>query len=488
MWVQTVQNRIQELCSAQCYHFFLAVSGGVDSMTLLDLFDLPEVHPHLTVLHFNHCLRGRESDADEAFVLSECNRRNLEILVGRGNVSEQAKAQKASLELVARKMRYDFFKKAMEQRIRGERFLPVLVLAHQREDQTETILMHLFRGSGMPGLIGMQEWEARKDFFLFRPLLRVSKEKIYQRALERSLPWREDSSNLENSFSRNFLRLEILPQLRGRYPSLDDSFAKLSEILDAENQYLNERTKEAMERVAVFHPCVLSENPLIRNAALLHGVAFRRKEFLNEPIALRRRILYSFCLQNQANSISMEEIEKIHGLFTLPKGKWIRICDIIFLCDFQGVIAFIAKERDEKTRTESVEIPSDFCFAQKGAEESGHIIQKDITWANGGIRISPVQQDSDWKATGSFCYVNAEGLSHLLIRPGRSGEIFQKFGGGSKALRLLYNEWKLPSVLRARFPVICDEQGILWVPGMGRSARRKATDPKKTLKIEWRWK
>ena len=71
MWVQTVQNRMQELCNAQCYHFFLAVSGGVDSMTLLDLFDLPEARPNLTVLHFNHCLRGRESDADEALVLSE---------------------------------------------------------------------------------------------------------------------------------------------------------------------------------------------------------------------------------------------------------------------------------------------------------------------------------------------------------------------------------------------------------------------------------
>ena len=198
--------------------FFVAVSGGVDSMLLVELMFQEKLPIH--VLHVNYHLRGMDSEEDELLVRNYCKSNNIPLTVESIYLKEKLDIDGGNLQNEARKVRYDFFQKELNKVPKSK-----LVLAHHLNDQLETFFLQLLRNAGIAGLSGMKPQNNKR----LRPLLSFKKEEIYALAIERTITWREDKSNTKNDYSRNRLRNEIIPNLSGEIPSLENSILLLQE-------------------------------------------------------------------------------------------------------------------------------------------------------------------------------------------------------------------------------------------------------------------
>ena len=190
-----------------------AVSGGLDSMCLLDLLDrwCREREAKVVAAHFNHRLRGAESDRDEAFVRDWCAGHGIAFVSGSGDVRGLAEREGLSLEEAARTLRYAFLRQEAEKL--GPRTR--IYTAHHADDNAETILLHLIRGTGVAGLTGMAEQQNG----IYRPLLNVTREELAAYAAAHQIPHVEDSTNGDpDAAARNYLRLEVMPRLRQLNP------------------------------------------------------------------------------------------------------------------------------------------------------------------------------------------------------------------------------------------------------------------------------
>lgn len=200
------------------HNFLLAVSGGVDSMVLLSL--MQNAGCGIQVAHINYHLRGKDSDADAKLVKDFCEKHQIKFHLY--DVSEKDEKPEGSIQLWARNLRYDFFRK-----IQAEENLEYLVTAHHLNDQLETFLINLSRGSGIKGLSGIPA----KENNILRPLLNFSKEEIYEFAKEKQIEFREDASNQKNDYLRNKIRNKIIPELLETNENFLDNFSKSIHIL-----------------------------------------------------------------------------------------------------------------------------------------------------------------------------------------------------------------------------------------------------------------
>jgi tRNA(Ile)-lysidine synthase len=208
-------------------HYFIAVSGGHDSMLLLDTCRICAIP--ITVLHVNYQLRGEESDDDQAFIEQYCQTHALPLKVKRIDLQEKLTSG-GNLQQLARKERYGFFQAHLNQIPKAN-----LLVAQHQDDQLETFWLQLFRGAGMSGLQGMLEKNGR----ILRPFLPFSKMELVQLSKEMNLSWREDSSNQSTKYLRNLFRLKLIPALEQEIPTLRDSIQRIQGVFQStleENQ------------------------------------------------------------------------------------------------------------------------------------------------------------------------------------------------------------------------------------------------------------
>jgi tRNA(Ile)-lysidine synthase len=191
----------------------LAVSGGVDSMVMLDLFQQADFN--LGVVHCNFQLRGDDSNADEALVKGYCHENNLPFFMARFPTEAFAADNGLSIQLAARKLRYDFFEQQ-----RSSQGYDRIATAHQFNDTIETVLLNLIRGTGVRGLTGIPV----KNEFVIRPLLFATRDQILDHAVLNKVPWREDRSNLEDEYQRNFIRHKIMPLVEELNSNFENTF------------------------------------------------------------------------------------------------------------------------------------------------------------------------------------------------------------------------------------------------------------------------
>lgn len=208
--------------------WLLCVSGGADSMALLHAAVRAGVHA--LVAHCNFCLRGAESDRDEQAVRDACRALGVECIVRRFDTKAYCREHGVSLEMGCRELRYDWFRS-----LKREHSLSRIVVAHNADDNTETMLLNLLRGTGVRGLTAMCEDTGE----ILRPLLSFSRAEIVGYLEGIGVRWVTDSSNLTSDFKRNFLRNDVLPLLRTRWPELDKTLARTREHL-ADTQALAE--------------------------------------------------------------------------------------------------------------------------------------------------------------------------------------------------------------------------------------------------------
>lgn len=201
-----------------------ALSGGADSMYLLhQLISLREDRClQVCAAHYNHGLRGAESERDAAFVAQQCGKLNVPLMTGRGDVSARARENRAGIEETARNLRYAFLNEAADALSCSR-----IATAHTLNDQAETVLMNLCRGSGTRGLAGIPPVRGR----IIRPLLQTGRDEIIGWLRENGVPWVEDSSNDGSDYTRNRFRHDVMPLLLRENPSSLAAIGRAAELL-----------------------------------------------------------------------------------------------------------------------------------------------------------------------------------------------------------------------------------------------------------------
>jgi tRNA(Ile)-lysidine synthase len=223
--------------------FFIAVSGGVDSIVLTDL--IAKITNRFTILHCNFNLRNEESKRDEQFVFSLQNKYNTTVLIKEFNTTEYVHVNNLSIQTAARNLRYNWFKEVMDKKAEPN-IKCYLLTAHHADDNIETVLMNIFRGTGLKGLHGIS---LQKDHIL-RPLLFARKTDILDYAKQNNLKWVEDSSNVTDNYTRNYLRLHIIPLLKNLYSASEENLiSNIEKWKEAEiiyNLYIQEQKQKIL--------------------------------------------------------------------------------------------------------------------------------------------------------------------------------------------------------------------------------------------------
>ena len=222
----------------------VGVSGGPDSICLLNvLFEIKKkkvIKFDIVVCHINHLIREEALD-DENYVKDYCRKKNIECYVKKAKVEEIAKKEKRGTEETGRKVRYDFFYEILERTNSNK-----IVTAHNKNDNVETVLMNIIRGSGTSGLKGIEV----KKGNLIRPLIEIERKEIEEYCIQNKLNPRMDKTNFENTYTRNKIRNMLIPYIKENFnPNIIESITRLSELSKEEDAYLKNKTKEEYEKV-----------------------------------------------------------------------------------------------------------------------------------------------------------------------------------------------------------------------------------------------
>lgn len=231
--MNSLQQHIKQFIQAfEHEKLFVACSGGIDSMVLLDL--LSTVHTHIHVLHVNYHLRGEDSNLDQQLIEKECTKRNIPFTVLDVDLKAELKSNNGNLQDKARKVRYNFFEKQLS--IKPSK----LVVAHHQDDQIETFFINIARKSGIMGLSAMLPIHNK----VLRPLLSISRADIIQYAHEKGVKWREDKSNLENTYQRNKWRNVFLPLIEKENSAIKESVLFLIEKFQETQSILENKVSD----------------------------------------------------------------------------------------------------------------------------------------------------------------------------------------------------------------------------------------------------
>lgn len=395
-----------------------AVSGGADSVALLFALYLLREKLEITLeaAHFNHHLRGEESRRDEDFVRKFCARFTIPLHVGGTRVQPGKKG----LEAAARDVRYQYL-----QSLDGK-----IATAHTADDNAETVLLHLIRGTGLKGLGGIAPQRGK----LIRPMLCVTRQEVETFLEEWSLPHVEDSSNTSDAFLRNRIRHHVMPLLRQENPKIGENLSRMALRLRQDEK------------------CLAAQSTF----ATLPEVEVLRKM----PQALRSRALDAFLKQNGVPEPEDRHIAQVEKLVfsddpsartMLPGGVTISRC-------YQRLTVV-----PEQTGFPEIDLP---CPGEAQLP---------------GLRVicEPAEKILNTPDTFTVCPVGT-----IRLRPRRSGDAI-RLPGGSRSLKKLFIDRKIPASRRERIPVVCDEAGILGVYSIGGDRERMAQNlPAVTIRFE----
>ena len=400
-------------------HILCAVSGGADSVCLLHLL---HHYPGITLsaAYYNHCLRGEESDEDEAFVRSLCADWDIPFYGGSGDVKAYARETGQSIETAARELRYAFLSATAES-IGAD----AVATAHNANDNAETLLLRLARGSTLRGLCGIPERRER----IIRPLLAVTRAEIAAYLAEKGIPHREDSSNAADEAARNRIRHHALPALESVNGGAVPAITRCMEDLRQDEDYLESEARRAY-------------------AALFDGEALSVSGLLSLHPALQGRVLRIFA----GGELLRQHREDILKLCTGSNGEiWLpglcvrRSYDRLYI------------PKGEKSSLPDVEISDEGDFFW-GEYEIG------VSFFPRGCEI----QDS----FNTFSFASGKICGTLSLTPRREGDTVRfAHRQGTRKLRRLFIDAKIPAEERGRVPVLRDEAGVLAVWGFGRSER-----------------
>lgn len=419
------QNHLQdELPFLKEKRLLLAVSGGIDSMVLLHL--LHKSNYSIEVAHCNFNLRAAESDGDEAFVCKVCSELKVPVHVQQFDTKRISESSKQSIQLTARKLRYDWFYEVLE-----KEQCDYILTAHHLDDSLETFFINLSRGTGLEGLIGIPMQNDK----IVRPLLGFSRNALINYAEEHTIQWREDSSNASDKYLRNKLRHDVIPILKELNPTFLESFLKTQNYLKEAQSIVTDGKN------SVYKDVVKEQN----NGSLLIDIEL-----------LVKHSNYAAYLYQWLKEYGFTAWSDIAELVYAQSGKQVFSATHFLLKDRERLILSTIKEGQNKEvfeiekNSSQVNIPLKFEFCN----------------------LSDIS-DSD----SNSIFVD-EDLLHfpLQLRKWEEGDVFHPFGmQGKKKVSKYFKDEKLSLIDKSNKWLLCSDNQIIWIVGMRQDNRFKVT-------------
>ena len=390
----------------------VALSGGADSVCLLyvmkELAD--KYNLTLSAIHINHQLRGEESDRDEAFVRELCRKEEIPLTVKKIDVKALAEQSGESIELAAREARYKVFRE-----LDGT----VIATAHSADDNLETVIYNMTRGSGLKGVCGIPP---KRDIYI-RPLIFCTRREIEEYLSQKGASFITDSSNLTDDYTRNFIRHNVVARLKSINPSVSDTVAVMTASLREDEEFLSATARKVY-------------------ALVLRGEHLDTELLKIQPSAIIKRVIAIYLKDGFAlgtDALHLEACKKI-----VLEGGWLSMNGNLTAVSKDGGFYFVSNDAKPETNRYTVE--------QK------ELLMEDFANVNKLFLKNAVDCD---KIKGELSVRTRQTFDKIRLR-GRNC---------TKSLKKLMNEQKIPEKLRDVIPVAADELGVVWIYGIGVAER-----------------
>ena len=427
-------NKVEEFLSTHNLlnskeKILVAFSGGYDSMCLLDICN--KLNLNVTAIHLNHNWRGEESDKEENNCRIFCQEKAIEFY------SEKLPTGVPQTETFARMARYDFFEKC------ATKFnSKIIFTAHNKNDNAETLLYRIAKGTGIVGLSGIASVRGQ----YYRPLINTQREEIEEYCNKNLITPNEDSSNNNTKYQRNFIRHNILPELKKINPNIIDTINTLSEVAKLDNEIIEEYLKTL-------------NNP------------YKTSNFKNYSFAVKSRLCYNLFLQNGLE-YDREKINRVIKFIEENKdsksGKTLSISDKLWLFVNKDTIETITKTKKNETEVNIKEC---------GSYELDNIKFNIEEFTN---KLDKFPNDKE-----RIAYANLTDIKEITLRYRKEGDFIKPLGcSGTQKIKKYFNEKKVPKHLKDKLPLLASGSEILWIPTLGISDKIKVIDrPTHILKL-----
>lgn len=418
----------------------LGVSGGADSVAMLyALNELIGFGLELIVAHLNHGIRGDEAKRDAEFVKETAKNLGLTFVYGEVDTPKYKEESGLTLEDAARTLRYNFFDQVL-----AKHYATKLATAHTLDDQAETVLMRLIRGSGSKGLSGIPPVSNN----IIRPLIDTSRDEIEQFLKSKSISWINDSTNESKEFLRNKIRLDLLPELKTYNPQIKEALSRTADILRYEEEFISNEAGKHFEKI--FN---------VNKSELIGDLAYYRN--VQKPLR--------FNLLRQA-------VEKIAGSLKNVSSIHLTNADDFLLSDNpsgeieipEGIV--IVKGYDTILVTKKSELEHEFKYT----------IQAPGKWSFNefAIEIEYVKTQGLDENDESVAYFDPETVEFPIeVRSFKPGDSFSPLGmTSSKKLQDYFTDIKFPQFMRSRVPLLFSKGEIMWIGGIRIDNRFKVNE------------
>lgn len=419
-----------------------ALSGGADSMALLCvLYEIKDILGiEVYAAHLNHSIRGKDADDDYLFVKDFCEKKGVELFYRKTDIPSIAKATGKSEEEAGRIERYRFFHEVSES-LGGAR----IATGHHMRDNAETVLFNLFRGSGAKGLGGIPF----KRGLIIRPLLNLPKSEILNYLTKNGISWREDATNNECIYSRNRIRLVILKEIEKLFPDAERKITAAAENLKVDDDFISS---------------VAELSGAFKDGAINTSV------FNSLHEAVKRRVAINALTFWHAGDIDADKIKAVCSLAAGPTGKY---------RDVGGNVRI--EKSYEKVKLVEKNLQPDF------GEE--YVIKKgenlEIKAFDGVWSIKTVDKTAKMRDNKMMIFLDADSLSeNVSIRRRRDGDFISPYGMvGTKKLKKVFIDLKIPKEMRDRISMLTMGNEILFVPGVRKTKNYLPHENTKTILV-----
>ncbi len=415
----------------------VAVSGGTDSMCLLHyLNSIKDVRGfELKAITIDHGIR-ETSKNDVEFVVNYCNKHNIPVLKFAGKTADYNQDQNLTVEQAAREFRYGIFEELLTKKV-----VTKIALGHHLQDQTETILLNIFRGAGLSGASGM---DLVRDNKYIRPLLKTPKAEILAYINTNEIPYVEDETNLSNEYARNYIRNLIMPLIRNKWKNADQTISNFGEVCKKDEEYIQNSIitdgfvlEEGTVKIPVTY--FVYEEPIIKRIILRAA----KKIGVNADIENKHMELVTNLALTGENNTTINLPNKVQA---------IKEYNYITLTNKE----FTPSKKTWKFALGKLDIPNFGVLEVKKAK---------------GFHLEEYHHIIDYKKVPK----------NAVWRYREDGDQFEKFGGGTKTLSDFLTDKKIPRRLRTFLPVLASDKEILVVAGVEISNKVRADETSKIL-------
>lgn len=432
----------------------VALSGGPDSVCLLNiLYNLKaELNIEVGAAHLNHLLRDKDAFEDEEYVKTLCKSLDIPCFVKRVDINKYSKDKKMSSEMAGREARYNFF----DDIVKDEGYTKIAT-AHNANDQAETILFRLMRGSGIEGLCGIK---VRRDKII-RPILCLSRKEVEEYIEINNLKPRIDKTNFEKIYNRNKIRLDMIPYIKENFnEDIIQTLNRMSVLLQKDNEFIENSARSFYEK-----HCIEQSDYFI----------IKKEMFDNKEAVVTRVIRYALTNFSKTHyDFEMKHIYEICNLAKNNSGKAIDLPNKIYAENIYGDIYI-----KERININNIDVKQEIVV------NKNEINGKKIFFDNENIEFSLLKNDSN-------LYLNQNNLikyfdfdkinDSISLRKRKNGDKIIPLGmKGSKKIKDLFIDMKVPKEERDCIPLLCFDENISWIVGIRVSEEYKITNKTKNI-------